>query len=169
MKRFLLLLVLASCTNTNVPTITPPDPDPTPVPASGNTAYLEAINTARAVARACGSQNFPAVNALVWNSKLEAAAKAHSDDMRDRNYFAHENPAGPTLEARLKTVGYVWSSYGENIAAGYPSLEAVMTGWLKSPGHCSNIMNKNFTEVGLVVSKGGAYGTYWTMDLGKPR
>ncbi len=166
MKRYLLLLVLASCTNTNAPVpITPPDQ----TPPSGNTAYLQAINQARAVARACGSQNFPAVEALVWNAKLEAAAKAHSDDMRDRNYFDHENPAGPTLAARLKTVEYIWSRYGENIAAGYPSLEAVMTGWLKSPGHCSNIMNKNFSEVGLVVSKGGAYGTYWTMDLGKSR
>ncbi len=171
MKRYFLLLVLTACTSTTLPApVTPPDANVPPPNASGtNTAYLAAINLARSEARACGAKNFAATNPLVWNTLLEAAAKAHSDDMRDRNYFAHENPVGPTLAKRLQTVGYSWSSYGENIAAGYPSLEAVMKGWLNSPGHCSNIMNANFTEVALVVSKGGAYGSYWTMDLGKPK
>ena len=163
MKRYLLLLVLAGCTNLPTPiSQSPASPDE-------NTAYLTAINAARAEARVCGEKSFVATTTLTWNDKLEAAAKTHSDDMRDRDYFAHKHPTGPTLAERLKIAGYVWSSYGENIAAGYPNLEAVMTGWLKSPGHCSNIMNPNFTEVGLVLSKGGSYRTYWTMNLGKPK
>lgn len=89
--------------------------------------------------------------------------------MRDRDYFAHENPQGPTLAARLAAVGYAYRAYGENIAAGYASLDVVMAGWLQSPGHCANIMSANFTEVGLALQTGGSYRTYWTMDLGKPR
>ncbi len=181
MKQLPLVLVLAACSSpavTNVatppinPDPTPPAPitSPAPAPATGSaSAYLNAINLARASARVCGTQNYPAVPALAWSGKLEASSKAHSDDMRDRNYFAHENPAGPTLDQRLKTVGFTWSAYGENIAAGYGTLELVMAGWLKSPGHCSNIMSPNFTQVGLALSQGGTYRTYWTMDLGKPR
>jgi uncharacterized protein YkwD len=133
------------------------------------TAALNAINTARASARSCGGKPFPAAPALRWSTKLEAAARAHSADMRDRDYFAHEHPSGPTLSSRLKTVDYTWSAYGENIAAGYGSLSSVMTGWLNSPGHCSNIMSANFTEVGLALVNGGSKRTHWTMNLGKPR
>jgi uncharacterized protein YkwD len=130
---------------------------------------LNAINTARASARSCGGKAFAAASALKWSTKLEAAARAHSTDMRDRDYFAHEHPSGPKLSQRLAAVGYTWSAYGENIAAGYGSLDSVMNGWLSSPGHCSNIMSPNFTEVGLSLVSGGSKRTYWTMDLGKPR
>ncbi len=167
MKRYFLLLLLAACTSTVPSPVSPPDESV--APPSPNAAYLAAINLARSEARVCGSKAFAATTPLLWNTLLEAAAKAHSDDMRDKNYFAHQNPTGPTLAERLKMAGYAWSSYGENIAAGYPTLEAVMAGWLKSSGHCANIMNTNFSEVALVVSNGGAYGTYWTMDLGKPK
>lgn len=60
---------------------------------------------------------------------------------------------------------------GENIAAGYDTVSAVMDGWLASPGHCANLMNPNFTQIGVACirgSTGNAYGTYWTMDLARP-
>ena len=64
------------------------------------------------------------------------------------------------------------SSLGENIAAGYPTIDAVMTGWMASDGHCANLMNPNFNQVGLVCVPGTAadtYNTYWTMDLARSR
>ena len=79
---------------------------------------------------------------------------------------------GRTLGDRVSAAGYAWSSLGENIAAGYPGIDAVMDGWIASPGHCANLMNAGFTEVGVVCVPGAAgatYSTYWTMDLGRPR
>jgi uncharacterized protein YkwD len=188
-KRLLLLLVLTSACattplpgsgiNPNPPASPPPSPpaspappaNPVPPPAPSTTAdaYLQAINTARSRARSCGTQSFAAAAPLAWSTKLEAAARAHSTDMRDRNYFDHENVQGPTLAQRLATAGYAYRGYGENIAAGYATLDAVMAGWLQSPGHCANIMSPNFTEVGMALVQGGSYRTYWTMDLGRPR
>ena len=66
--------------------------------------------------------------------------------------------------------GYAWSGLGENIAAGYPGIEAVLAGWMGSDGHCANIMNATFNQVGLVCVPGTGsttYNNYWTMDAAK--
>ena len=55
---------------------------------------------------------------------------------------------------------------GENIAAGQPTPESVVAGWLRSEGHCRNIMNPGFRELGLGFAQGGTYGTYWVQDFG---
>jgi uncharacterized protein YkwD len=72
---------------------------------------------------------------------------------------------------RITATGYVWSSYGENIAAGQRTMASVMTGWQNSAGHCANLMSSGVTQIGLscVKAAGSTYGTYWTMDLAKPR
>jgi uncharacterized protein YkwD len=135
------------------------------------TALMQAINAARAQARSCGSEAKPAVAALGWNDTLFAAAAAHSLDMAQRNYFSHTSPEGKTLGDRALAVGYRFSGLGENIAAGQPSVSAVMAGWLASDGHCSNIMNTVFTDIAVacVVTSRPMYPTYWTMVLGKPQ
>ena len=46
---------------------------------------------------------------------------------------------------------------------------SVVKAWLKSPGHCRNIMKANYTELGVGYATGGYYGTYWTQDFGTPR
>ena len=63
-----------------------------------------------------------------------------------------------------------WDTLGENIAAGQESVASVMAAWMASPGHCSNIMGVNYTEVGVacVINNSSTYRTYWTMDLGRP-
>ena len=59
---------------------------------------------------------------------------------------------------------------GENIAAGYPDEGSVMTAWLDSPGHCSNIMDSAFTEMGAGFGEnpGSTFGIYWTQNFGRP-
>ena len=66
--------------------------------------------------------------------------------------------------------GYAWRAYGENIAAGQTSAQAVVDGWLASPGHCANIMNASYVDMATacVASNTATYRTYWTMDLGRP-
>ena len=72
---------------------------------------------------------------------------------------------------RATAEGYHWRSVGENIAGGDRSVETVVRDWMDSPGHCANIMNPEFTEIGLacVERSRSTWGTYWTMVLGRRR
>jgi uncharacterized protein YkwD len=132
---------------------------------------INRINQIRASARACGTLNYAAAAPLKWNDKLFNAAAGHSADMAVKNYFSHTSLDGRSFSQRITNAGYDWRAVGENIAAGQTSVEQVMTAWVNSPGHCANLMNKNFTEVGVACVKNDAssYRYYWTMDLAQPR
>ncbi len=163
------------------PTPTPVDPPP-PAPGGTLTAantcglgnfqadLMTLINQARASARTCGSTAYPTAAPLAWNGKLFDAAAAHSADMATKNYFSHTSQDGRTFDQRITAAGYSWSNIGENIAAGQSSASSVMAGWMASAGHCSNIMNSSFTQVGVacVINNSATFRTYWTMDLGRP-
>lgn len=130
---------------------------------------LRLTNAARATKRKCGSTTYKAVSALRWDGTLAKVAAGHSRDMAGKNYFSHNSKNGDSPFDRIKSAGYRYTAAGENIAAGYRTPKSVVTGWLKSPGHCKNIMNKSFTELGVGYATGGYYGTYWTQNFGKPR
>lgn len=111
------------------------------------------------------ARGLPAVSA---QSQLATAARAHSADMAANNYFDHNSQDGTKFSARLTTAGYSWIAAGENIAAGYRTATAVMTGWMASKGHCENILSGAFDELGVGVASGsGTYGVYWTQDFGR--
>lgn len=99
---------------------------------------------------------------LNYSYELEKVAKAHSLDMASRNYFSHNSPEGKTPFDRIKNAGISYNSAGENIAAGQKSPEEVVNGWMNSPGHRANILNSNYTKMGIGVIYGGSYGIYWT-------
>jgi uncharacterized protein YkwD len=134
---------------------------------------LARINRVRASGADCGVDGvFGAAAPVTWNDQLTVAAESHSQDMAAKNYFSHVSADGRSLGDRVTGSGYAWSSLGENIAAGYSGVDSVMDGWIASPGHCANLMNPGFAEVGVVCVPGGGtstYSTYWTMDLGRPR
>ena len=158
-------------------------PAPAPAPGTGvlstcglsdfSTHILQRINTLRASGANCGSSGqFAPAPAVGWNAQLTQAADGHSQDMAAQNYFDHTSRDGRTFSQRIDATGYAWSTVGENIAAGYPSVDAVMDGWIQSAGHCANLMNANFTEIGVACVPGTsstAYNNYWTMDLARPR
>jgi uncharacterized protein YkwD len=131
---------------------------------------LRQINAARASARTCGTRAMTAAPSLRWDSRLFNAAHGHSADMATQVYFSHTSLDGRTLAQRVTATGYSWGSVGENIAAGQRDVTAVMNSWLASAGHCENIMNPNFRDVGgaCVVSSKSVYGRYWTMVLARP-
>jgi uncharacterized protein YkwD len=134
---------------------------------------LQRINQLRASGANCGSSGqFAPAPAVAWNALLTKAADGHSQDMAARNYFEHTSADGRTFAQRIDAAGYSWSAAGENIAAGYPSVDAVMDGWTQSAGHCANLMSQNFTEIGVACVPGTSsttYNNYWTMDLARPR
>lgn len=130
---------------------------------------LTLINQARATARVCGSTSYAKAPALAAENRLDLAAQGHSRDMATNNYFSHTGRDGSMPWDRVTRQGYAWSSVGENIAAGYSTPEAVVQGWLSSPGHCANIMNPRYTQTGIGLATGGSYRYYWTQVFARPR
>lgn len=101
--------------------------------------------------------------ALANNSKLGAAALGHSTDMATKGYFSHTGANGSSMRDRVEAQGYSWRSLAENIAAGYRTAQAVVTGWMNSSGHRANILNCDLTEIGV-----GFHDYHWTQNFGTP-
>jgi uncharacterized protein YkwD len=138
--------------------------------AAEKTEILRLINSARATARVCGTRTFARAAPLMWKPALEQAAQRHSSDMAVRNRFSHTGSDGSSPAARINATGYKWSLFVENIAAGYSTAQAVVNGWLRSPGHCANIMDSRVMDIGAAkaVNASSRYGTYWTYDGARP-
>jgi uncharacterized protein YkwD len=125
---------------------------------------LRLSNLQRQAGAVCGTTSYPPVPPLSADPALRCAARLHAKDLQERDYFSHSTPDGVTFDQRITQAGYRWRTLGENIAAGYRTPQAVVLGWIQSPGHCQNIMNATFTQLGV-----GFYDDYrWTQDFGKP-
>jgi uncharacterized protein YkwD len=183
-----LVLVLAGCGGGDEAAGAQPGASNPLAPAAGSAAastavatcglanfeaeLLQRVNARRATGTSCGSRgSFAATGPLSWNAALAQAAGAHSVDMAVLAYFSHTSADGRTLADRVSATGYRWHLLAENIAAGYPSVQAVVDGWMASDGHCANIMNPNLRDIGVACAGAGGtdrYSNYWTMDLGAP-
>ncbi|MEB0045539.1 MULTISPECIES: CAP domain-containing protein [unclassified Pseudomonas] len=131
---------------------------------------LDLLNAARSQPRQCGGQPFAATTPLAWNATLGTAAESHSRDMANNNYFDHKDRSGGTPGDRAELAGYSGQQIGENIAAGQDTVRKVVDGWLSSPGHCANLMNPQFRELGAAyaVDPKSDAGIYWTAMFGTP-
>lgn len=132
---------------------------------------LRLTNKARSKARTCGGQQYEAAPPLTWDQKLGKAALAHSQSMAEQVYFSHEGKDGSTAGQRAQQAGYAWQRIGENIASGQGTPQKVVSGWLSSPGHCANIMNPRFTEMGAAyaLNPDSDLAIYWTQVFGTPQ
>lgn len=146
--------------------------EPPPAPLSPEVQdTLRRINAFRAAGATCGSQRFEPAPPVAWNDKLEQAAAAHARDMAGRRTMSHSGGDGSSMSDRVARVAYNWGALGENVSAGYKTVPEGLDGWMKSPGHCSNIMSPQFREVGVgsAFAAGDTYGWYRAMVLGSPR
>jgi Cysteine-rich secretory protein family/IPT/TIG domain len=101
------------------------------------------------------------------NSALDVSAQLHSEDMAHRNVMSHYGANGSNPAQRIHAAGYVWQTWGENVAYGYTTPAAVMNGWINSPGHRANLLNGSFHEIGIGVAQSPTTGRlYWTQDFG---
>lgn len=114
---------------------------------------LRLINEHRSNGSNCGTPTHP----LQSQDALRCAARLHSQDMNERDFYAHVNPDGDGPRDRMEAAGYEAGPWGENIFKGPTSAEEAMEGFMESPGHCSNIMSPEFTLVGV-----GVHGSTWT-------
>ena len=102
---------------------------------------------------------------LELDQELSNVAKTKSGDMRDNHYFSHTSPTYGSPFDMMKSFGIGYTYAGENIAAGQTSASAVMKSWMNSPGHKANILNGNYTHIGVGYVQGGTYSRYWTQQF----
>jgi uncharacterized protein YkwD len=132
---------------------------------------LELVNDARARGTRCGERSFGPAPPVRLSETLASVAFGHAADMAKHNYFEHQDLAGRSPADRVRAVGYREKLVGENIAYGPKSPEEVVRGWLESPGHCENIMDPRFAEMGIAYAAGQASrrGLYWVQLLAIPQ
>ncbi|KXN66357.1 hypothetical protein CONCODRAFT_73719 [Conidiobolus coronatus NRRL 28638] len=95
---------------------------------------------------------------------LIKAATLHSRDMSAHNNMDHRGSDGTMPDERMRRLGIKYMRMGENVARGQRNTRQVMHDWMKSPGHRENIMNHDFTHIGLsFISK----GRFWSQEFAK--
>jgi uncharacterized protein YkwD len=133
---------------------------------------LVEVNRARAAARNCGAVSFAPAPPVSWNGKLGIAALGHSTVLARDRYFSHKERDGSEPADRALRAGYLWQLVGENIASGNRTPQEAVQAWLDSPGHCANIMNPRFSEMGAAYAinpENENRTAYWTQMFGRPR
>jgi hypothetical protein len=116
---------------------------------------LELINEERRMA---------GMSPLVFDEEIMLTARAHSRDMWERGYFAHENPDGEDAFDRMKDDGIEFGLAGENLALA-PTLGLAHRGLMNSPGHRANILEPDYRRVGIGIIAGGRYGLMVTQNF----
>jgi uncharacterized protein YkwD len=136
-----------------------------------NRRVLELVNVARSQARRCGWRRHAAAPPLAASGVLQRAALAHARDLAARGELDHVGQDGSTPAARVTRAGYRWRVTGENIASGQPTAEIVVADWLRSPRHCANIMDPDFTELGVghAVEPRGTGRIFWVQVFAAPQ
>ncbi|WP_312522714.1 CAP domain-containing protein [Anaerospora sp.] len=122
------------------------------------TAEKNAVELMNADRRANGLSD------LKVSSAVTAVARSHAQDMVNRKFFSHSNPDGKTPSDRLKAAGISYSAVGENIAEN-TSVQAAETSFMNSSGHRANILNSNYTTVGIGVAYDSAGNVYVVQDF----
>ncbi|MEB3885987.1 CAP domain-containing protein [Lyngbya sp. CCY1209] len=121
------------------------------------------------------TNNFRAQNGLSpleFDPQLATAAQTHTENMAFQDFFSHTGADGSDVGDRVTNTGYNYSTVGENIGAGYQTPEAVVQGWIESPGHRANLLNPDFQEIGvgyflLEEDTGNEnWNYYWTQVFG---
>ena len=141
----------------------PPPPPPPPPPTQLTPAEKQMFDLVNQERQANG------FGLLQSDAGLVAVARSHSQDMIDHGFFSHTSPTTGSPFDRLRVAGLSYSYAGENIA-GNQSVQAAHTSLMNSSGHRANILNPNYTLVGIGIREGGLYGMYFTqLFIGRAR
>lgn len=142
--------------------------------ATGNAIQGDISDKAQATSNAQAAQVLALVNEarasaglkpLALDDTLNRVAAEKARDMAVNGYFSHDSPTYGTPFDMMHAFGVNYKSAGENIAAGQKDAAAVMNSWMHSSGHRANILNPNYTKLGVGYYAGGSYGTYWTQEF----
>jgi len=108
---------------------------------------------------------------LAYNIQLEDAAKMKAEDMATNGYFAHNSPEGKTPWDWIEKAQYDFSAAGENLAVNFVDSKDVTEAWMRSPTHRANIVNPNYTEIGIATAQGvykGRTAIFVVQMFGRP-
>lgn len=94
------------------------------------------------------------------DTSIQAAAQVRAKEIEKS--FSHTRPDGSSFSTALTQQGVTYRGSGENIAWGQKTPEQVMNGWMNSDGHRANILNKNFTKIGVGYHQNASGTNYWT-------
>lgn len=97
---------------------------------------------------------------VAYDNEVAKVAYGHSVDMANNNYFDHDSPTEGTLSDRMKNASVQYVKAGENIAYNYLDAAAAVEGWLNSPGHRKNLLDKSYTYMGE-----GTFQKYYTQNF----
>ncbi|BAF60352.1 Uncharacterized protein PTH_2171 [Pelotomaculum thermopropionicum SI] len=132
-----------------------PAPTPSPILTADEQKMVDLVNQERVKA---------GLKPLVVDERLVKSARAKSQDMVDKNYFAHTSPSGVTPWDLMKAQGVTYRYAGENLA-GNQTVERAHEALMNSPGHRENILNPNYTHIGIGIVRGGPYGAMFTQHF----
>jgi uncharacterized protein YkwD len=104
---------------------------------------------------------------LTADPKLTEAARSHAANMAKQSKLDHTLD-DQTFEDRAKAAGYKYRALGENIAHNSQSPKDAVAGWMASAGHKTNILNAEYTQIGLAVAKNDKGEPYWVQVFGAP-
>ena len=136
-----------------------PAPTPTPAPVQGLTADEQTMfNLVNSERTAQG------LKPLQIDMRLVKLARMKSQDMIDKNYFDHTSPTYGTPFEMMHNYGVTYNYAGENLA-GNSTTNAAHTALMNSPGHRANILNVNYTHIGIGIVDGGRYGKMFTQEF----
>lgn len=150
---------------TTAPPPAPPSTSSTP-PSGGGSSTVESevvrLTNVERAKNGCG--------ALTIDSSLTTSAGKHASDMVARHFFDHTNPDGKDPFERMADAGFHGSAMAENIAMGYDSAQAAVTGWMNSAGHRANILNCGYNRIGVGYDSGQILDGYskgsWVQNFG---
>jgi uncharacterized protein YkwD len=149
----------------------PPATTPTPPPAT-SPPTAPPVAAAEALVRLTNVERTRAGRAtLRANARLARAAQLQADQVARAGKLEHELPgaAYPRPEDRLAAVGYTWRAFAENLAVGEPDAAGAIAGWMKSPGHRTNLLSASYTELGTAVARDSAGRMYYVQVFGRAR
>ncbi|MEM9068385.1 MAG: CAP domain-containing protein [Myxococcota bacterium] len=133
---------------------------------------LEEMNRNRGAGTACVSGPQATSGAFTMDRELRIAARCHSMDMAQNNFFSHTGSGDTNFVERANTAGYSGGPRAENIAAGNATGVPTVGQWMGSEtGHCEAIMNEGYNEVGIgyMQLSGTRWTHYWTAVFGARR
>ena len=136
-----------------------------------NSDYIAAIFATVLVDQTNQSRMTENLSSLSVNTTLERAAQLKADDMASKSYFSHNSPDGKTPWYWFDQVGYDYAAAGENLAVNFTDSKDITEAWMRSPTHRANIMNGNYTEIGIATARGlykGKDAIFVVQELGRP-
>jgi uncharacterized protein YkwD len=130
---------------------------------------VEQLNALRRQPAPC-AQAGSTMQRLSWESRLATSAAEQARDLAVHDRLSHTDSRNRGLGVRLRSVGYTAAGAGENLAAGQTDIADTLQAWLASPSHCANLMQPEYSDVGLacVQRRGSRYERFWVAHFGAP-